>query len=123
MKRLLTLSATAAIALAACGGVTSDARQAIEPLLKDPASAQYREIYRQPDGTLCGEVNAKNELGGYVGFRRFMVDPGGKGLIDNGVDAEGLPLGSTGSGFPEAGLGRYVIFDPFFERYCKSSGP
>lgn len=45
------------------------AKQEIEKNLKDPASAQYRNL-RVASG-VCGEVNAKNSLGGYVGFRRF----------------------------------------------------
>lgn len=41
--------------------------------LKDPASAQFK-IYTQRDDYLCGEVNSKNSLGGYVGFQYFVVD-------------------------------------------------
>jgi len=49
----------------------------IEAQLKDPLSAQYRNVRAVPDKNgyprevICGEVNAKNSLGGYVGFRRF----------------------------------------------------
>lgn len=48
-------------------------------LLKDPASAQFRDLHYYGDwtvssGLLCGEVNAKNAIGGYVGFRSFTAD-------------------------------------------------
>jgi len=40
----------------------------VEGALKDPESAQFRNQYG-----LCGEVNAKNAYGGYVGYRRFIA--------------------------------------------------
>lgn len=45
--------------------------------LKDPDSAQFRNIVvrKSSDGKgifgVCGEINAKNSYGGYVGFRPF----------------------------------------------------
>lgn len=50
--------------------------------LTDPASAQFRKLklLRENKG-LCGEVNAKNKLGGYVGFSAFAVDPSGKTVV------------------------------------------
>lgn len=42
--------------------------------LNDPQSAQFRNIKLSADEKfLCGEINAKNQLGGYVGFRPFAV--------------------------------------------------
>ena len=51
------------------------AKQKIERQLRDPGSAQYRDVTvrRARLPMVCGEVNAKNAYGGYVGFRRFMV--------------------------------------------------
>lgn len=40
--------------------------------LKDPASAQFRNLKRGKE-VLCGEVNGKNSYGGYVGFKRFIT--------------------------------------------------
>lgn len=40
----------------------------VKSRLKDPFSAQFRNIKQN-----CGEVNAKNEFGGYTGFSRFVV--------------------------------------------------
>ena len=40
---------------------------------KDPSSAQYRGLYISGKSmrVLCGEVNAKNSYGAYIGFSRF----------------------------------------------------
>ena len=40
----------------------------------DPSSAQWRDLYLRGI-VLCGEVNAKNAYGAYVGFRRFFAAP------------------------------------------------
>lgn len=51
------------------------AKTAVERDLRDPMSAQYRDIRVVPGQVdiVCGEVNAKNAYGGYVGFRRFVA--------------------------------------------------
>lgn len=65
-------------------------KAAIADSARDPQSVQYRKVrIASSDGSLiCGEVNAKNGMGGYIGFRRFVnfntdgsafeVDDGGK---------------------------------------------
>lgn len=58
---------------------------AVKKELKDPESAQFRDLRYFahhaviPDGrkfgitySLCGQINAKNSFGGYVGFKRFV---------------------------------------------------
>lgn len=50
-------------------------RQGVTTQLKDPSSVQFRSeriIEIHGEKVLCGEMNAKNALGGYVGFRRFV---------------------------------------------------
>ena len=42
--------------------------------LIDPSSAQFRNIVLKR-GTVCGQVNAKNQVGAYVGFKRFIAEP------------------------------------------------
>ena len=32
-----------------------------------------RQIHDVGEYTLCGEVNAKNEMGGYVGYKSFVT--------------------------------------------------
>lgn len=50
----------------------SQAKKLIEAKLNDPLSVQYRDIKIYRDGTVCGEYNAKNKMGGYVGFQPFI---------------------------------------------------
>lgn len=55
-------------------------RVAMEDVLKDSESARFRnlDVFEDPylgDGqyTLCGEVNAKNSYGAYIGYKPFMA--------------------------------------------------
>lgn len=81
----LTLPILIAIALAAASDLAgaanrpsnpiSSAKIAVLAVLKDPSSAQFRNIYisKKTDDVVCGEVNAKNSYGGYNGFKTFIV--------------------------------------------------
>ncbi|MCH8622542.1 hypothetical protein [Undibacterium sp. TS12] len=53
--------------------------QLVREALKDPDSAVFRDVkyFRKTKG-VCGLVNAKNSLGGYVGFNDFMLNADGK---------------------------------------------
>jgi len=54
------------------------AKESLTRSLKDPGSAQFRNV-RLVDfdegKVICGEINAKNSYGGYVGFKRFVAGP------------------------------------------------
>ncbi|MCC3256150.1 hypothetical protein [Xanthomonas campestris] len=56
------------------------AERAVRRELKDPDSAQFKDVranYTEEFGVVaCGLVNAKNEFGGYKGFRRFVFGDG-----------------------------------------------
>ncbi|OJI92182.1 hypothetical protein LY10_03275 [Planktotalea frisia] len=44
--------------------------------LNDPESAQIRDVkIGEITGWICGRINSKNKLGGYEGFKDFMVRP------------------------------------------------
>lgn len=64
------------------------AEHAVRGELKDPDAAQFRDVranYTEEFGVVaCGRVNAKNEFGGYTGFRRFVSS--GKSVILEGRD-------------------------------------
>lgn len=61
-----------------------DLRKQVLSVLKDPSSVQWRDEFLSSDrSTLCGEVNAKNSLGGYVGFKRYVANSHGH-LIEGG---------------------------------------
>lgn len=65
-------------------------KAAIKESARDPDSVRYRNVkIASNDGSLiCGEVNSKNSMGGYTGFKRFVnfntndspfeIDDGGK---------------------------------------------
>lgn len=58
-----------------------DLRDAVRNRLYDPDSAKFRNV-RRAGSFYCGEVNAKNKMGGYVGFNAFRgmapVGPSGE---------------------------------------------
>jgi hypothetical protein len=56
------------------------AKRAVRGELKDPDSAQFKDVranYTEEFGVVaCGRVNARNDFGGYTGFRRFVFGDG-----------------------------------------------
>jgi hypothetical protein len=59
-------------------GGLSKARKSILSELKDPGSAQFRDVRKGTDedrARICGQVNSKNGYGGYVGFQKFVYFP------------------------------------------------
>ena len=61
------------------------AKQVVASSLKDPDSAQFRNvrIANYMDGkVVCGEVNGKNSYGGYVGFGPFVASTDSSTLYD-----------------------------------------
>ncbi len=63
----------------------SKAKTAVLGRMKDPDSTRFKEIVavKTPAGGLlvCGDVNAKNALGGYVGFKPFMWTTSGTVIL------------------------------------------
>ena len=49
------------------------AKRAVTELLIDPSSAEFRNVSVR-ENAVCGELNAKNKMGAFVGFSRFVVD-------------------------------------------------
>lgn len=74
--------------------VLPELRQPVIQALKDPDSAQFRNE-RRVGRYLCGEVNAKNSLGGYVGFKRYMTSGADLHIEDHGVLARSTQERST----------------------------
>lgn len=72
-----------AILLSSCGqaGPEAEARRIVASEMKDPASAQFRNVatVSVPEGGetklyACGEVNGLNSFGARAGYQRFVVD-------------------------------------------------
>lgn len=61
------------------------AKKGIAYTLVDPDSANFREVFVAPNEVaVCGQINAKNSLGGYAGFRRFIYSPAKQGIDGDG---------------------------------------
>jgi len=62
-------------------GWVYDSEIAVKSIMKDPKSAQFRDVYisypniNPKSAFVCGEVNAKNSFGAYDGFERFVSQP------------------------------------------------
>lgn len=79
------VAAAVGLSLTACtmseGVAVSAAQDMIAKQFKDPDSAQFQNVRlvdpgSNPNrhwGTICGEVNARNGFGGYVGFKQFSA--------------------------------------------------
>ncbi|MBI2248662.1 Uncharacterised protein [Brevundimonas diminuta] len=72
--------------------IRAAARQAVTDKLRDPSSAQFRNVRRieHSNGStmFCGEVNGRNAYGGMSGFQRFEAG------VDRTGDASALIDGS-----------------------------
>lgn len=94
MQFLLRLTVCAlALALAACEFLPGteahrvvQSKRAVAKMLIDPGSAQFQNVSAR-DGYVCGEINGKNRMGAFVGFKRFVVKLSGEdALIDPEFD-------------------------------------
>lgn len=85
-----SLVSSLVIALAAGCSPTFTGKDKVLEQLKDPASAEFREIkvsIFNGAPLVCGEVNAKNSYGGYTGFRHFMIKEGRARLASDEISS------------------------------------
>lgn len=65
-----------------------EAQNKVKYILKDPDSAQFREMRDATNldavPAICGELNSKNSYGGYTGFSPFSVSNAGVFLYERG---------------------------------------
>ena len=62
---------------------TYKAQSLVKNSLIDPESASFSEVtHVRKTGAVCGFVNGKNKMGGYVGKKRFFVTSEGKVEIE-----------------------------------------
>ena len=82
----------AVLALAGCEALDpgrAEAERAVKSQLIDPDTAQFSDIFRNPEtGAYCGHVNAKNRLGGYTGNKRFAFNNGRVVLFPDPADLD-----------------------------------
>lgn len=74
---LLIITMTTSTSIAANDNLISQTKQHVKDMLKDPESAQFKDvkvaINSKGEKTVCGQVNSKNSYGGYTGFKSFYV--------------------------------------------------
>jgi len=80
----LAITIALLLALAACGKtaeqkqreeaatLTSLGEKYVREKVLEPAQAQFRNQFIGKGGAPCGEVNAKDAFGGYIGFQRYI---------------------------------------------------
>jgi hypothetical protein len=75
MKKLIIISTV--VSTIFLTGCLSDSKhkEVVKGLLSDPDSALFKETKKSSVNkeVLCGEMNAKNKMGGYVGYTRYVV--------------------------------------------------
>lgn len=80
--RITIISAALLAGSQASASEIDTAKDAVAERLRDPSSAQFRNVKagQANNGlnTVCGEVNAKNGYGGYAGYQRFITNSDGK---------------------------------------------
>lgn len=82
----------AMIALAGCGDEFAKEKAAVSRMLRDPDSAQFRDVQRCGHSDIVeGDVNGNNAFGAKAGFTHFMTDGYAVGLAGDG------PIGGLGS--------------------------
>ncbi len=73
-KRLLLITCLSLVA--ACQLFENEGQKRVRYVLKDQASAEFRnlkEVMKDNRLIYCGEVNAKNAVGGRTGFSKYVV--------------------------------------------------
>lgn len=82
-------------------------KEQVRDLLKDPVSAQFKGvttvINSKGSESICGEVNARNSYGGYVGFQKFVVLDGVATIVnpDEKKTVSAFNLGGCDGEMPE----------------------
>lgn len=94
MLRLCLKCAAGAVIListTSCSSQIRTAKDDVRAELRDPASADFRNVHAgDVSGLVCGEVNARNGMGGYGGFQQFTwTEEGG---VQWQPDSEDLAL-------------------------------
>lgn len=96
MRNLLLIASLVVLPSTSVGAqslaeMSAAAKAILAERVTDPGSLQYRKmrvVAGEADGSnglmLCGQYNAKNRLGGYVGYKDFIYDPRKKLLVSLG---------------------------------------
>lgn len=83
------------LTIGGCSDSTQSAQDAVAYNLIDPDSAKFREVRTTDVGAVCGQVNGKNRMGAYVGFKDFVAFENGGEWDTRIVDLNDDSLGSV----------------------------
>lgn len=87
MRKVITLILISSVSFGVMAEISQEAKDAVTRNLKDPSSVQFRDTTTiknsKNEQSHCGEFNAKNSYGGYVGFKRFSYSNGILTVVDN----------------------------------------
>lgn len=95
---MIAFSVVGMLSLLGCGDRGERlVKNEVRAQLVDPDSAKFRNIRIFENGNYCGEVNAKNRMGGYSGFVEFSktyerVELGEKGDFNISCRYAEIPL-------------------------------
>ena len=70
------------------GTMTYRAHRAVAAMLVDPSSAEFRDEVSS-SSAICGDVNGRNRMGGYVGYSRYIFRNPGIASVSDVPDFEG----------------------------------
>ncbi|WP_339914103.1 hypothetical protein [uncultured Brevundimonas sp.] len=94
---IITLAIASPVA-AQTPSMSAQAKAAVVESLRDPDSARFRSVRysRRPNGQTiyCGEVNARNAMGGYTGYVRFISSIAPNGTVTAEIASERNVAGS-----------------------------
>ena len=116
MSAYYRLVLVSCLALCACGDEFAEAKASVRQQLNDPNSAEFRSIHRQGDVT-CGEVNAKNKMGGYDGFKPFLISKHEGAIVRPDVELTPSARKTFGPELAGPAIDRYA-FEQLFARVC-----
>lgn len=85
---------------------TEKARELLSVGLFDADAAKFKDVRRihterPPEDVICGLVNAKNRIGAYVGFRRFLASET-NGFVAVEQEGAGQEIKNYNAGFAAA---------------------
>jgi hypothetical protein len=75
MRKTLWVVSIFLLLISGCTSDESKHKEIVKTRLNDPDSALFRDVKqsRRDKEVWCGELNAKNRMGGYVGYTRYVV--------------------------------------------------
>lgn len=108
-----------ALALSGCeskeGRLEREAKAALFEVMIDPTSFLTRKLSRGSDHeAICGEVNGKNRMGGYVGFRPFVAT----GLREGETPQVAIRSDSSETG-TSASSPEQIAYKALYEQFCE----